>query len=112
MRRGSACPVVTQEDDLIQPHTGDDEGPVAVAPLTRARFQVARLNDSLKEQLYRLLAVGVEVALPRAAPLRQLPRRQHPAPGRAIGGGESLRAVSRIAQERARHRQPALCEGA
>lgn len=60
-----ACPVVTQEDGLIQPHAGDDERRVAAESLALARLQVRYLNDPLEEQLYGLLAVRVEVALPR-----------------------------------------------
>src|SRR5215211_3195341 len=98
MCRRSARPVVTQEDDLVEPHAGDDEGPVAAEPLARAHLQVRCLNDSLEEQSYRLLAVGVEVALPRGARLRQLLRRQDPAAGRGVGPAEGLRAVGRVAQ--------------
>jgi hypothetical protein len=67
------------------PHCGE--------PLARARLQVRGLNDSLEEQLYRLLAVRLEVTLPRAAPVGQLLRRQHPAPGSGVGPAEGLTAV-------------------
>src|SRR5215207_11005193 len=98
MCRRSARPVVTQEDDLVEPYAGDDERPVAAEPLARARLQVAGLNDPLKQQLYRLLAVCIEVALPRAAPLRQLLRRQHPAAGRGVGRREGVPAVRGVAE--------------
>src|SRR5215208_2064714 len=101
MCRRSACPVVTQEDGLIQPDRGDDERPVAAEPLARARLQVRCLNDSLEEQLYRLLAVRVEATLPRPAPAGQLLRRQHPPPGRGVGRGEGPAAERGVAEQHA-----------
>lgn len=65
-----AATVVAQEDKLMEPHRCDDKRPVARPALYGACLQVGRLDDTLEEQLYRLLAKGVEVILPTAPFLR------------------------------------------
>src|SRR5215208_3636186 len=88
MSRLPAPPVVAKGDALIEPHRGDDEGPVAHQPFDRARLQVTRLNGPLGEQPYRLLPIGVEVIFPTAPLLRELLGRQQPAAAPGVGSDE------------------------
>src|SRR5215216_4347293 len=95
----SALPIVAQEDDLIQPHAGDHERAAAMKPFARTSLQVARLDDSLKQQFNGLFAISIQVML-ETAPLRgQLRRRQQPAACLSVALCQSLAAEGRVTKQ-------------
>lgn len=72
MTRRLALAIVGQEADLIEPNPGQDEGPVSAFTSDLTLLQVSGLHDALEEQFDRLLAVVIQVILPRPTLLRQL----------------------------------------
>src|SRR5215210_6786200 len=95
----SACPIVAQENDLIQPHAGNDECAVAVEPFARTCLEVTRLDDSLKQQFNRLFAISIQVMLETASLFGQLLRRQQPTTCLSITCGQSRTAKGRVSEQ-------------
>jgi len=57
--------IVREEEDLREPHTGDDKGPPAGQPLGGAGFAGASWDNPLQEPLDRLAPGRVEGMCPR-----------------------------------------------
>jgi len=72
MTRRLALAIVSEEADLIEPHAGQDEGPISALTSDLTLLRVSGLNDPLEEQFDRLLAVVIQVILPRPTCFRQL----------------------------------------
>ena len=57
--------------NLVEPGIGHDECAIVAFSFDLTFLQAQCLNDPLKEQFYGLLTKALQVALPRATPLRR-----------------------------------------
>jgi hypothetical protein len=60
-----ALAIVREVANLVEPDTGQDERAISTFSFDLALFQAQCLNDPLKEQFDTLLAIIVQVVLPR-----------------------------------------------
>src|SRR5262252_9589885 len=89
-------PMIVEEQRLIEPHTSDDKGARARQPFGGAGFEVAGLDNSLKEQFDGFPPIGIQRVLPRLDVCWQLLGRKQPAPVLSIAHDEVRTAKSRV----------------
>jgi len=73
-RQWLALAIVREIANLVEPDTGQDERAISTFSFDLTLLQAQCLNDPLKEQFDSLLAIAVQVVLPRPSFLRQLLR--------------------------------------
>jgi hypothetical protein len=66
-----ALAIIREIANLVEPDTAQDERPIATFSFDLALLQAQCLNDPLKERFDGLLAIVVQVVLPRPSLLRQ-----------------------------------------
>src|SRR3989442_15397808 len=69
--------VVTEKEDLREPHAGNDKRPVPGQSFGKAGFEGPSLHTAVKEHLDRLPPIGGEVLCPRDRIGWQLLRCEH-----------------------------------
>ena len=111
LRQRFARAVVGEEADLIQPHARQHEGSITARTLDRTLLQARRLDDPLKEQFDRLLAIVVEVILPRPPRCCQLLRCQDPPARLRVKVREVTTAEGLVTEQHIRHLQSPHAQG-